>query len=70
MHGLEAEYTGMIDFVYLDIDDIRNDAFKRQLGFSYQPHLFLLDESGAVVGQWVGAVDGDVLRDAFDALLH
>jgi hypothetical protein len=68
VHGLEAEYHQEIDFVYLDIDDGRTDPFKRELGFGYQPHLFLLDEEGRIVEQWIGYVEGQRLARAFDRL--
>ena len=64
MHGLEAKYSGQVTFVYLDTDDHRTDAFKSQLGYIVQPHLFLLDGSGQVLEQWLGYVDGAVLEEA------
>lgn len=67
MHGLEAEYSGKVKFVYLDVDDARNDDFKRVLNFRYQPHLFLLDADGNILQQWVGAITADDLRPALDA---
>ena len=65
MHGLESTWSDRIGFVYLDIDDPRTNAFKRSLGFAYQPHLFLLDGDGNVVGQWVGYVEASTLEEAF-----
>ncbi|GAB4399435.1 MAG: hypothetical protein OHK0052_22870 [Anaerolineales bacterium] len=67
MHGLEAEYSGKVKFVYLDVDDARNDAFKRALDYRYQPHLFLVDGDGNILQQWVGAITADDLRPALDA---
>ena len=67
MHGLEAEYYDRIDFTYLDIDDPTNDQFKRALGYQYQPHLFLLDGDGNILGQWVGRTSAEVLVAAFNA---
>lgn len=69
MHGLESDYYSRINFVYLDIDDSANDAFKKQLDYRYQPHLFLLDGNGNVIEQWVGPVTKDELVKAFDNLL-
>lgn len=61
MHGLEAKYAGKIDFVYLDIDDPNTTPFKSQLGYRYQPHMFLLDGEGNVLMQWVGfATEGEL----------
>ena len=65
MHGLENTWGDQINFVYLDIDDSRSEPFKRQLGYRVQPHMFLLDEQGTVVQQWLGYVEGETLEAAF-----
>ena len=41
-------------FVYLDIDDPATGPFKSQLGYLYQPHLFLLNGQGSPLNQWLG----------------
>jgi len=64
VHGLEQRWDGRVAFVYLDIDDPRTDEFKRQLGYLYQPHLFLLDGEGEILQQWVGFVEGAQLEAA------
>jgi hypothetical protein len=64
VHGLEQQWSGQINFVYLDIDDAATDPFKRQLGYNYQPHIFLLDGGGEVLQQWVGLVSGEELNAA------
>ena len=69
MHGLEQQWGDRINFVYLDIDDARNDAFKRQFGYRYQPHIFLLDGQGQIVDQWIGRVAEGTLVSAFEALI-
>ena len=56
VHGLEAKYTDRINFVYLDIDDANTQRFKDALDYIYQPHIFLLDENGSIIQQWVGYV--------------
>jgi hypothetical protein len=66
VHGLEAEFFGKINFVYLDIDDPANDELKRELGYRVQPHIFLLDGDGNVIQQWIGIVSEDVLRTALE----
>lgn len=68
VHGLEAEYYGRINFVFLDIDDARNAPFKSQFGFRYQPEFYLLDGQGNVIRKWVGSVTADAFRAAFDQL--
>lgn len=68
MHGLEVEYYDRVDFIYLDIDDPRTDPFKQQLGYRYQPHIFLIDGDGNIVQQWVGPVSESDLAAALDQL--
>lgn len=69
MHGLEAEYDQKMKFTYLDIDDPANDAFKQELGYRVQPHIFLLDEEGNVLQEWLGMVSEVQFRQAFDNAL-
>ena len=66
MHGLEAEWGGEVDFVYLDIDDPATEPFKRQLGYRVQPHMFLVDGDGLVLQQWLGFVDAATLEAALE----
>ncbi|MBP7694807.1 MAG: hypothetical protein KA764_22985 [Anaerolineales bacterium] len=70
MHGLEAEYQERIQFTYLDMDDPATDAIKRELGFQWRPHFFLLDGSGEIIRQWVGMVEERELRAALDGALQ
>ena len=69
VHGLEAKYYGQIGFAYLDIDDSRNEAFKRQFGFRYQPEFYLIDGNGNVVKKWVGRVSAEDFEAEFAKLL-
>jgi len=69
VHGLEAQYYGKIGFAYLDIDDSRNNDFKRQFGFRYQPEFYLIDGQGNVVKKWVGAVSAADFEAEFQKLL-
>ena len=64
MHGLEAEYGSQVNFIYLDIDDRNSEPFKQELGYRYQPHLFLVDADGNILQQWVGRVSRDELERA------
>lgn len=66
VHGLEAEYFEVINFVYLDIEDKANSEFLRELGFRYQPQFLLLDGEGNIIKQWLGPVSVEDFRDAFD----
>lgn len=68
VHGLEAEYAGKVDFVYLNIDDPATTRFKEQLGYIYQPHLFLLDGQGTILQQWIGFTTGTDLGAALSTI--
>jgi hypothetical protein len=70
VHGLEAEYSGRINFSYLDIDDPATDPFKQALGYRYQPNIFLLDGEGYILHQWIGSITRDQLVSAFEANLY
>ncbi len=69
MHGLEAEYSDRMNFVYLDIDDPATTAFKQELGYFVQPNFFLLDGQGNVLMQWYGPVSEEEFIQAFDSAL-
>jgi thioredoxin-like negative regulator of GroEL len=69
VHGLEAQYHGRVNFVYLDIDDPANQDFLQTLGFVYQPHIILLDADGHILEQWVGPVGEAELVASLDAAL-
>jgi thioredoxin-like negative regulator of GroEL len=69
VHGLEAKYAGQVDFIYLDIDDSSTNPFKSQLGYQYQPHLFLLDGAGNILRQWVGFTAEAELETALQSVL-
>ena len=70
VHGLEAEYADRMNFTYLNIDDPQTDSFKEALGYRFQPHLFLVDENGNILKQWLGRVSGEELASAFDEALR
>ncbi len=69
VHGLEAKYSGKIDFYFLDADDPATAVFQTKFGFRVQPEFYLLDGSGEIVKKWVGAVAPDELEAAFAAAL-
>ncbi|GAB4485764.1 MAG: hypothetical protein OHK0031_09850 [Anaerolineales bacterium] len=69
VHGLEAKYSGKINFYFLDADDPATDVFQNQFGFRVQPEFYLLDGSGTIIKKWVGAVSPDEFEAAFAAAL-
>jgi thioredoxin-like negative regulator of GroEL len=70
VHRLEAEYYGRILFTYLDADDPRTQVFQSELGFFYQPEIYLLDGNGAVIQKFIGPVAEETLRNLFDTNLQ
>jgi thioredoxin-like negative regulator of GroEL len=70
VHGLEAEYYGKVTFSYLDADDPGTDVFQRELGFYYQPELYLLDADGNVLKKFVGFLSEEDLRAAIEEHLQ
>ncbi len=69
VHGLESDFSGQVNFAYLDIDDPNTERFKQALGYRVQPHIFLLDADGNVLNQWIGATDAETLRAAIQSAL-
>jgi len=70
LYGLEKEYTGRVDFSYLDIDNPANDIFKQQLLFRVEPQFFLLDPQGKILKQWIGYVTVEQFRNTLDSALQ
>lgn len=70
VHGLEAKYFGRIQFTYLDADDPRTDDFQRDLGFYYQPEVYLLDAEGNVLQKWVGFTSEQQFEEVFAQYLQ
>ena len=69
VHGLEQEYQGRVDFLYLNVAVARNADAKRDYGFTSTPHFFLLRADGSTVTDMQGLLQIDSLRSALDALL-
>ena len=65
VHGLEAKYFGRITFTYLDADEPDTKSFQQQLGFFYQPEVYLLDGDGKVLQKWVGFTSEDEFEAEF-----
>jgi thioredoxin-like negative regulator of GroEL len=69
VHGLEKEYEGRVDFLYLNVAEAQNDSAKRVFGFRATPHFFLANAAGAARESMQGVVPADSLRAALDRLL-
>jgi hypothetical protein len=69
VHGLEEQYKGRIDFLYLNVAEARNDSAERALGFRNTPHFFFLRSDGGVADTAQGVIPVDSLRLRLDRLL-
>jgi thioredoxin-like negative regulator of GroEL len=65
VHGLEAKYSGKIQFSYLDADDPATRDFQQTLGFRYQPEVYLLDGDGNLLKKWVGYTSQEQFEEVF-----
>jgi hypothetical protein len=69
VHGLEEQYKGRIDFLYLNVALPSSDSAKRAFGFRATPHFFFLSPSGTAMDSTRGVVAADSLRIRLDRLL-
>ena len=69
VHGLEQQYKGRVDFVYLNVADTANANAKKSLGFKSTPHFFFLRRDGSTVRVIQGVHEPDSLRGALDEIL-
>ena len=68
VHGLEQEYAGRVDFLYLNTADPRNGEAKVRYGYVSTPHFFFLRADGTPVDTLKGVVPADSVRAALDLL--
>jgi len=69
VHGLEQQYAGRVDFLYLNVADPRNADAKRTFGFKATPHFFFRRADGTTARVLQGIVPADSVRLALDGLL-
>jgi hypothetical protein len=69
VHGLEAEYWGEIDFVYLDHLDPVNEEMLESYNFRWRPLYVLIEPDGTEIQRWFGFVPETELRAALDSVL-
>ncbi len=70
VHGLEANYSDRINFIYLDIDDPNTAKLKGDLNFVGQPQYVLLSGDGKVIQQWFGFMREEEFVSAFNQILQ
>ena len=69
VHGLEKQFDGQVDFLYLNIADARNDSLKKAFGFRATPQFFFVSPGGVVRDSIYGVVPEDSLRAVIRRLL-
>ena len=68
VHGLEQQYQGRVDFLYLNVADSANAEAKKALGFKATPHFFFLRADGSPTDTLQGVVPADSVRASLDRL--
>jgi hypothetical protein len=68
VHGLEADYWGEIDFVYLDREAAANAEIVDKYGIRYQPVFILVHPDGTEVERWT-VLDEAGFREKLDGYL-
>jgi hypothetical protein len=66
--GIERDYQGRLTVVRIDILKPESDPWKEEFGFQYTPTFVLLDGSGEVVLQSIGAIDPLEVQRALDEM--
>lgn len=69
VHGLEAEYWGQVDFIYIDRENPFNESAVSRFGVNTQPIFYVLDENGEVLEQWFGGTTDVEIRAILDTYL-
>jgi thiol-disulfide isomerase/thioredoxin len=69
VHGLEEEYRGRIDFVYLDVSDPAVRRILPAFGFKATPHFFLRTPDGRIAWSRQGLAGEQAFRQAFAGVL-
>ena len=69
VHGLEKEYAGRVDFLYLNIADPETRSTRDRYGFKATPHFFFLKPDGVALHAIQGVTPADSVRRGLDQLL-
>jgi thioredoxin 1 len=69
VHGLQDEYSGQMQFTYLDIDNPETRPWMDELNYLGRPYFVLFDAEGNVLNKWSGYVPEETLRTAFEEAL-
>ena len=69
MRGLEKEFSGRIDFKFVNILNHENIEIMDEFGFGTTPELYLLDANQQIIGFWDEEISADELRLVFEEAL-
>jgi hypothetical protein len=69
VRGLEREYAGRIEFIFINILLPESVEYIETLGFGATPELYLVDSNGQITAFWDEIVSADDLRPVFDEVL-
>lgn len=67
LNALEGRYHNQIKFLFLEIDDPRNDLIVHLLGNRLPPVIYLVNSQGFVLDEWQGFVNIEELEGALIA---
>lgn len=72
VHGLESDYWGKVDFVYLDIENPNNyQALRSRFGnVNTIPRFFILDADGNILSDWTGVESASSTRQKLDFVVQ
>ena len=72
VHGLESDYWGKVDFVYLDIENPNNNQpLRSRFGnVNSVPRFYVLAPDGSIVSQWVGVDSAGNMRQKLDFVVQ
>ena len=69
MDGLQANFGEQIDFLHIDVDDVRQRQIGQKLGVFRHTQYILLNGEGDIVGEWNGYLNQEEVAIALDSAL-
>lgn len=69
VNGLEKQFEGRIEFVYINILEEENLELMEQYGFQSTPEFYLVDGEGKVLHTWLDAFTEEEGRDVLASWL-
>jgi thiol-disulfide isomerase/thioredoxin len=67
---LKKEFSGQVDFIFLNVDEKENDDEAAKYKIQYIPTFIFLDKNGKQVDKVVGGISEEELRKKIENLLH